>query len=109
MARPERCRQPAGPSEGRRHPDGTGVSELDLIGSGTPAVPVDAEVLEGIRRVLAALPEIERLATALGVPVTARTPWIRAQLDAPAGPEPWGGRLRRRERGGAPAPGGVGA
>jgi CelD/BcsL family acetyltransferase involved in cellulose biosynthesis len=68
------------------------MSELDLVGAHTPAVPApgapagalpaDAAVLEGTRRVLAALPDIERLATGLGVPVTARTPWIRAQLDA---------------------------
>src|SRR3954454_5108280 len=99
MARPERCRRPAGPPDGRRHPDGTGMSELDLVRSRTPAVPVDAEVLEGLRGAPAAPPATERLTPALGVPVTARTPWIRAQLDVPAGPEPWAVRLRGRNGG----------
>jgi hypothetical protein len=47
------------------------------------------EAVVGTRAVLACLPEIERLAVALRVPVTARTGWIRAQLDAAPRPAAW--------------------
>jgi len=57
-------------------------------------------VAVGTERVLARLPEVERLAAAVGVPVTARTAWIRAQIDGAAGAQAWftgvsadGGRL----------------
>jgi hypothetical protein len=48
-----------------------------------------AEVAVGTERVLARLPEVERLALAVGVPVTARTAWIRAQLDGAPGVRTW--------------------
>jgi CelD/BcsL family acetyltransferase involved in cellulose biosynthesis len=48
-----------------------------------------ADVVVGTKRMQARLPEVERLAIAVGVPVTARTAWIRAQLDAAPGVATW--------------------
>ena len=51
-------------------------------------------VARGRRQVLAELPGVEHLATRLEVPVTARSAWIRAQLDAERGVEPWAVQVR---------------
>jgi hypothetical protein len=53
-----------------------------------------SEVVAGRRAVLAALPGIERLAAGLGLPVPARTPWIRAQLDSQPEAGPWAVGIR---------------
>jgi CelD/BcsL family acetyltransferase involved in cellulose biosynthesis len=52
------------------------------------------EVVAGRRAVLATLPGIERLAGGLGLPIPARTAWIRAQLDSQPEAEPWAVRIR---------------
>jgi hypothetical protein len=53
-----------------------------------------SEVVGGRRAVLAMLPGIERLAAGLGVPIPARTAWIRAQIDSQPEAEPWAVRVR---------------
>jgi hypothetical protein len=53
-----------------------------------------SDVVPGRRAVLAALPGIERLAGHLGLPIPARTAWIRAQIDSQPEAEPWAVRIR---------------
>lgn len=70
-----------------------------MTGVGTPAAALGertglrTEVVAG-RRVLAALPEVERLAVEVHAPITARTAWIRARLDAEPGGDPWAALVR---------------
>ncbi|WP_432573855.1 GNAT family N-acetyltransferase [Kineococcus sp. SYSU DK005] len=54
-----------------------------------PGVRHAVEVLEGAAAVAAALPEAERLAAALGQPLTARLPWWRARLSVQPEAAPW--------------------
>ena len=66
------------------------VTQASALGERTG---LRADVVAG-RRVLAALPDMERLAVVLHAPITARTAWIRARLDAEPDAEPWAAVVR---------------
>jgi CelD/BcsL family acetyltransferase involved in cellulose biosynthesis len=71
------------------------VTEVEVPAARADAAQrLRADVAAGRRRVHAALPELEELGRALGVPAPARTSWMRAQLECHAGPEPWAVRVR---------------